>query len=286
MHRISEPKDFTNLIPAMPHSFSKLRPSENVIAQTAMILRTQKTHEAVNCALCGEVHQWQEHPFGSAWLYCREECACERQARLTHESAERRAMTLQLYRNLCNLPAQFRETRIADVRRVKGMEAAIKTVKRYIQDWPHERNLILSGVVGCGKTMLAAAIANPILDKLYEARYINLLEHFPRVKACWGKPESNPPEMPATAALLVLDELGSKPEPWQEEYLYPVVNYRYDHRLPTVVVTNQTSEQSLAVGIGPRSVDRLLHHGEWVGITAASYRMKAYLEKKGERDGQ
>jgi len=214
------------------------------------------------------------------WLYFREECACERQARLKHEQEARRAMTLRLYQNLCNLPEQFRATRLADVRRVKGMGVAVKAARQYVQDWPHERNLVLSGVVGCGKTMLAAAIANPILRKMYEVRYVNLLEHYPAVKACWRREESTPPEMPASAPLLILDELGSKAETWQEEYLYPVINLRYDRRLPTIILTNQVNEQSLANAVGPRAVDRLLHHGEWITILAPSYRMGRYLERK------
>ena len=107
-----------------------------------------------------------------------------------------------------------------------------------------EKWLLLSGTYGCGKTHLAAAIANQALAQgnpvLFEV-VPDLLDH---LRSAFG-PTSDLAydelfERVRTAGLLILDDLGTEnTTPWAREKLYQIVNYRYNYRQPTVITTNR-----------------------------------------------
>lgn len=61
----------------------------------------------------------------------------------------------------------------------------------------------------------------------------------------------------ATAKLLILDDLGAnKDTEWSEETMFRLINYRYNHILPTIVTSNDPPKE-LSSRIGRRITDRL-----------------------------
>ncbi len=103
--------------------------------------------------------------------------------------------------------------------------------------------LVLQGGYGCGKTHLAAAIANAQLAQQRRAMFVpvpDLLDHLRSTYA----PDSRVTydqlfEAVRTTPLLILDDLGTQSATaWAEEKLYQLFNYRYNARLATVVTTN------------------------------------------------
>lgn len=130
-------------------------------------------------------------------------------------------------------------------RQARSLEFAYNSANQYasnLKGW-----LLLQGTYGCGKTHLAAAIANfavdmgvptlfltvpDLLDLLrfsFEAENVTFEERFEQIR---------------TADLLVLDDFGTQSATaWAQEKLFQIVNYRYINRLPLVVTTNvQLSE--------------------------------------------
>jgi DNA replication protein DnaC len=120
-----------------------------------------------------------------------------------------------------------------------------------------ENWLLLSGTYGCGKTHLAAAIANHALATGHPALFLNtpdlldfLRETFaPRAESTYSQRFDEIREAP----LLVLDDLGTEsPTAWAVEKLYQLLNYRYNAKLPTVITTNRRIED-----VEPRVASRL-----------------------------
>lgn len=126
-----------------------------------------------------------------------------------------------------------------------SLRAALSAAKDYA-DSP-EGWLVLLGTNGCGKTHLAAAIANRLLGRgqdVFFAVVPDLLDHLRASFAPQNERTYDETfEQLRTASLLVLDDLGSqKSSPWAEEKLYQIVNFRTLSRLPTVVTSDLKPE--------------------------------------------
>jgi len=134
--------------------------------------------------------------------------------------------------------------------------------------------LILMGGYGCGKTHLAAAIANECVERGESVLFVVVPDLLDHLRAAFG-PHSEEPfderfESVRSAPLLILDELGVQATtPWAQEKLYQIINYRYNSRLPTVITSNCTLEE-LDARIRSRLTDTDLC--QIVGITAGDFR--------------
>lgn len=107
--------------------------------------------------------------------------------------------------------------------------------------------LVLTGTYGCGKTHLAAAIANARLDRGQPAIFVVVPDLLDHLRSTFG-PNSEISydelfEQVRTTRLLVLDDLGTQSgSPWAQEKLFQILNHRYNAQLPTVITTNQRLE--------------------------------------------
>jgi DNA replication protein DnaC len=140
---------------------------------------------------------------------------------------------------------------------VPGVQEAFKMARAYADDpqgW-----LVLSGPVGCGKTHLAAAVANVCLDRDHLVIFSTVPELLDHLRTAFAP--SN--EMPyhelfdriREAYLLVLDDLGVEySTPWATDKLFQLINYRYEYRMPTIVTTN-SDLKSLDIRIQSRLSD-------------------------------
>ncbi len=126
--------------------------------------------------------------------------------------------------------------------RVPGVDRAFEHARRFARD-PRDW-LILVGTYGCGKTHLAAAIANEAVRRGNPALFAvvpDLLDHLRSTFSPNSDVEYDELfERVRTAGLLILDDLGTESAtPWAREKLYQIVNYRYNYRQPTVITTNR-----------------------------------------------
>lgn len=107
----------------------------------------------------------------------------------------------------------------------------------------HVRWLVLAGPPGCGKTHLAAAIANRQIELGNEAFFAVVPDLLDHLRATYS-PNSDVTydqlfESVRNASLLVLDDLGTQSgSPWAQEKLFQILNHRFNADLPTVVTTN------------------------------------------------
>lgn len=124
---------------------------------------------------------------------------------------------------------------------VRSLTFALNTALQFSSDlkgW-----LVFQGGYGCGKTHLAAAIANTVVGLGVPTLFLTVPDLLDWLRFAYSSTESNFEsrfEEIRNIALLVLDDLGTQnATPWAEEKLYQIINHRYVNRLPTVVTTNQ-----------------------------------------------
>lgn len=107
--------------------------------------------------------------------------------------------------------------------------------------------LLLQGGYGCGKTHLAAAIANATVERGVPTLYLTVPDLLDWLRASYRDEqvdfETRFGEI-REVSLLVLDDFGTQSAtPWAQEKLFQILNYRYVNRLPTVVTTNLVLEE-------------------------------------------
>jgi DNA replication protein DnaC len=104
--------------------------------------------------------------------------------------------------------------------------------------------LLLQGDYGCGKTHLAAAIANFVVSLGVPTLFITVPDLLDTLRFAYQDPRATFEgrfEEIRQAPLLVLDDFGTQNATnWAQEKLFQIINYRYINRLPLVVTTNLT----------------------------------------------
>jgi DNA replication protein DnaC len=154
---------------------------------------------------------------------------------------------------------------------VSSLQQASTFARNYAEspeDW-----VLLTGGYGCGKTHLAAAIANERVRQGHHALFVVVPDLLDHLRATYA-PHSPVPydkrlDEVRTVPLLILDDLGTQSAtPWAQEKLYQIFNYRYSARLPTVVTATDDAN------IDERLKSRLFDRGRCTNlrINAPSYR--------------
>ena len=157
----------------------------------------------------------------------------------------------------------------------RSLKDAFETAQGYAQKprgW-----FVLTGDYACGKTHLAAAIANyraGLGDPPLFVMVPDLLDH---LRATFS-PNSTTTfdhrfDEIRTAPLLLLDDLGTQSmTPWVREKLYQLFNHRYNAELPTVITIAADALEDLDARIRSRLLDA--HLCRIIGITAPAFHGK------------
>jgi DNA replication protein DnaC len=149
------------------------------------------------------------------------------------------------------LPAGRSTRRDAQARYALAVDAA----RRYA-DAP-EGWLVLTGVPGCGKTHLAAAIANRAIERGTPALFLSVADLLDHLRSSYSEDAEVPYErlldQVRNAPLAIFDDLDAyAATPWAREKFFQVVSYRFHAALPTVFTCDRPPEE-----IDPRLGARL-----------------------------
>ena len=102
--------------------------------------------------------------------------------------------------------------------------------------------LVLMGSYGCGKTHLAAAVANTCVEFGMNTLFLTVPDLLDWLRYSYDSVDTTFEqrfEEIRNVGLLVLDDLGSQNATrWASEKLFQIVDYRYSRKLPTVITTN------------------------------------------------
>ena len=102
--------------------------------------------------------------------------------------------------------------------------------------------LLLTGGYGCGKTHLAAGIANFAVEMGVPTLFLTVPDLLDTLRFSYDSESTTFEERfdeIRNAQLLVLDDFGTQnATAWAQEKLFQIINYRYINKLPLVVTTN------------------------------------------------
>ena len=227
-----------------------------------------------NCPICkgiGFVYRPvpPEHPdFGKI-----QPCKCARQRILDNQRIRLFSMAnLEAFKdkNFDNFKVQGRMG--LQPKQIESLQMALNKsmlFARSLQGW-----LLLRGTYGCGKTHLAAAIANDAVNNSIPTLFTTVPDLLDWLRFAYGDTEESFEdrfEHIRQIDLLVLDDLGTQnATEWAKEKLYQIINYRYANRKATVITTNQKLDD-MDGRIRSRLEDRDFVNQEY--ITAPDYRI-------------
>jgi len=207
-------------------------------------------------------------------------CICKRREIREKRLAQlRKASNLQHLRHMTFETFQVGEDVSTEV--AFSLRDALNTAREFAADpqgW-----LLFMGPYGCGKTHLAAAIANYRVEHGQPVLFVVVPDLLDYLRASYAptSPVSYDErfEQVRDIELLILDDLGTQnATPWAVEKLYQLLNYRYNAGLPTVITTNQTFAD-----MDPRLASRLRDQNlvRTVPIYATDFRVQGKDETFG-----
>ena len=133
---------------------------------------------------------------------------------------------------------------------VEENEKEIDIVKNYIEkciNKDEQNGLIITGNSGTGKTHLAAAIANKLIENGQIVLFGRLSYLLDMVKDTFyddSKSEKDLMDLYSNIDMLVIDDLGTeKISQWVLEKLFIIISNRYDNNLPIIITTKFNKDQ-------------------------------------------
>lgn len=233
------------------------------------------------CELCGNVtvpfFRRAVFDLPAKWLQAPDVCSmCKRKIEeKAEENKQKKAMTELMEKafNIANIAPRFRDKTFGNYSIEPDNKHAHLAAFQFN---PYKGDtLVLMGKCGVGKTHLAAAIANTWLKKV-DVLFVCVPEmlHSLRENFSKNKTDNVGIQILKTVKLLVLDDIGAeKSSDWVREIIFLIINYRYEHKLSTVITTNHTM-QELDEKLGIRIVSRIMEMSRQIKIDAEDWRLK------------
>ena len=243
----------------------------------------------VHCPICGKEKTWRKGNILGAVIRVPIMCQCEvdlEEEIKKQEEAKAKLDRINRILAMSNLGERFRDASFDSFQPTTGTEACWAYTKEYAENFEKqtESGICIYGRAGNGKSHLAAAMVNRVIQRGFTAVFIEVPALFSRIKATYGA-EGEGSEDKIMAALskcdlLVLDDAGAeKPTDWVQEKFYQIINARYKNRLPVVITTNTKDMAGLEDIIGFRAYDRVLEMCVPLKNNGESYRRSIAVQR-------
>jgi DNA replication protein DnaC len=190
-------------------------------------------------------------------------------------------------KTFARIPARYENCTIQnyevmDVRQV--FQLAKLAAQRFVNEYPVDvSGLLLMGDIGTGKTHLAVAIMQELIEtKNIPCSFYPYTELLKMIQSSYSK-ESETTELELLrpvldTEVLVLDDIGTmKPSEWVLDTVNFIINTRYNDNRTTIITTNYTEEE-LVNRVGPRVASRLRQVCRAINMKGPDFRELKRLE--------
>lgn len=275
--------------------------------------------EPVPCEYCGKLRytkgfrlfdQIKWPPYGPERCDCPEAVAAyerEKAAREAEERAEREREAADKMRmrvaqiiGASGMHTRFLRRTFETFQPTRDNQKALRVCKMYADNFreklpsnnpePGRNGLFITGPKGTGKTHLAAAIANQLMQAETAVICMTMIDLLDRIKQTyekqkqWGASEGSVLSTYKEVPLLIIDDMGKEPATeWAVSKIYAIINARYEAYLPTIITTNY-SDSELVKRLTPRetgdsttadaTIDRLREMCAAIVTTGDSWRSR------------
>lgn len=246
----------------------------------------QEPPEPSQCQFCGKTLYYYGVTFPQqrrimVWYEEPEHCDCQQAQKhwRQHEEAKKKAEQDEKQRQeqerIQNRVAKLMkssgirgrfQTRTFDRFEVnKENQKAYQAAKRYADSFPmmlptkdergnttpprKERNgLFVTGSYGTGKTHLAAAVANQLIQAGTPVICLTMIDLLARIKQTFDRAdnatEADIMRIYEEIPLLIIDDIGSEQSTeWGVTKVFAIINARYEAFMPTIITTNYSAEE-------------------------------------------
>lgn len=195
-----------------------------------------------NCPICGGIG-WlrQDLPIDHPDFGKIVPCQC-RSEEITQSARERlfRMSSLDSLKDLTFENFEKRGRLRLGQQQADSLENAFNQARQFAEN--REGWLLLMGRYGCGKTHLAAAIANYAIDAGVSTLFLTVPDLLDWLRYAYSGGDMSFEdrfEEIREIPLLILDDFGTQnATAWAQEKIFQIINHRYVNQLPTVVTSN------------------------------------------------
>lgn len=197
-----------------------------------------------------------------------EEAERNRQAFYAENRANAERVAAEGRRNAINsacIPPIFKNKSFKDFAvSCKEMDEVKKRMARFIINFEEERkngtSFLFSGQSGTGKTHLATAVANNLIQKGFSAVYVSSLNYLSKVKISWNQSSNTSEdeiiEHYVSFDVLIFDELKGTYDSKEKAMIFRLISRRHEEGKTTIGITT-LSEKRLVGVIDEDAVRRL-----------------------------
>ena len=234
---------------------------------------TEKTMYTFTCTRHGTYESEHEKMGALSWKHCPTCVSDAKEFERTEQARyaeERRVAGIAERTKRSGIPERFLGKSLSEYSaKTKGQIAALEFSTTYAKEFADVqktgRGAIFCGKPGTGKTHLAIAIGNQVIEHGLSVGFVTVQRIMRRLKDCMRKnseeSESDVMGILEDFDLLILDEVGVQfGSEYEKNAMFDILNARYEKRRPTILISNLSANEVKAF-IGERVFDRLREDG-------------------------